>query len=90
MAGSKGHWTKGRSRNLAANRVPIARNLVDALRRAIDACWRHPVHGVLTVTAVATLLKTNASTVHKWLRGLNLPPLWAVDQLRLLLRDFKP
>jgi hypothetical protein len=86
----KGHWPKGKSRNLDPSRVAQARTLVDLLRRAIGAGWRHPALGVLTGRGVAAHLQVDGKTVHKWLTGKNLPPLWALGELRTLLREYRP
>ncbi len=39
------------------------------LRRAIDAAWRHPTRGTLTVSGVAEMLKVDRTTVHRWFKG---------------------
>lgn len=83
-------WKKGKSRNLDPSRIAVARTLLDLLRRALDRPWRHPALGTLTQRAVADHLRVSPKTVHRWLHGEDLPPLWAVDTLRELLRSFSP
>ena len=87
---TKGHWRKGRSRNLDPTRVAQGRVLTDLLRRAVERGWRHPSLGVLSLRVVGRHLGDDHSTVSKWCRGVNLPPRWAMDKLRLLLQSFSP
>lgn len=85
----KGHWRKGRSRNLDPTRVAQGRVLADLLRRAITQGWRHPALGPLSTRVVGAAFDVDHSTVAKWCRGDNLP-LWALDRLRELLREYQP
>jgi hypothetical protein len=85
----KGHWPKGRSRNLDPHQLAQARTLVEALKRAITEGWRHPILGVLSLRVVATHLKLNHKTIHGWVQLKRWPPAWALDELRLLLKDFR-
>jgi hypothetical protein len=87
---TKGHWPKGKSRNIDPARTAAARNLADLLRRAITQGWRHPTIGVLSYRVVGEHLKVDHKTVHKWAKGVNLPPLWAVDELRIMLHEYRP
>ena len=87
---ARGHWPKGRSRNLAPRHAAQAKTLLDLLRRALDSRWRHPLHGALTGAGVAALLDEDRSTLHKWLSGKRLPPLRIVTALRDLLKEYRP
>jgi hypothetical protein len=87
---AKGHWPKGKSRNLSPRLESQARTLIDLLRRAIDSGWRHQDHGALSNAKVAEILGEDRSTVHKWLTGKRLPPPRIVDALRQILKDYRP
>lgn len=86
----RGHWRRGRSRNLDPAQLAVARTLTELLRRAIEQGWRHPTMGPLSYRIVAAALKVDPKTVSKWCKAENRPPEWALGELRTLLRDFRP
>src|SRR6266852_2663689 len=80
----KGHWRKGKSRNLDPAQMGQARTLVEVLRRALDAGYKHPTVGVLSRSKVAARLKVSAKALNNWLALVDWPPDWALDELRIL------
>jgi hypothetical protein len=87
---TKGHWPKGKSRNLPPAKVGHGRKLADLLRRAIDAGHVHPTLGRLSLRVVAADLDCDHTAVWKWCRGARLPPERALERLRAILHNFKP
>jgi hypothetical protein len=85
----KGHWPKGKPRNLPAGRVAAAKGIVRLLRVAVERPWRHPTLGVLSYRVVGAQLGVDGRTVHRWCGGERMPPLWALDEIKVLLAAFK-
>lgn len=85
----KGHWRKGRSRNLDPAQIAMARALTELLAAAIDRPWRHPTLGTLSYRVVAAHLGVDHSTVRRWCKSVDRPPAWALPRLRGLLKEFQ-
>lgn len=81
-------WTKGKSRNLAPAKIPQARTLVEALRRALNQGYLHPKIGVLSYRKLAEYFAVSPKTIQNWLKIEDLPPEWALPKMRAILKDF--